>query len=169
MPTGFVGRFAAALVTSGEGIPVQGALTRAKLYPLCRSWASLGAIALGDIVLYSPAFLRRHDAAAVIAHELAHTQQHHVLGPFYLPLHGIAQSISAILSLLHRGPVQHSRVHDFNPLEQTFIHIGVGCIAPLARGELLSAERRDELYALYGLTPSVLERLESSLSPLAAV
>lgn len=60
-------------------------------------------------------------ARLTLAHELAHTRQHDRLGPLYLPLHILAQATSAVLSL-GRPPVV-SRVHDRNPLEQTFIAV----------------------------------------------
>ena len=59
-----------------------------------------------------------------LAHELAHTRQHDRLGPLYLPMHILAQAVSALLSLGGRPIV--SRVHDRNPLEQTFICISAG-------------------------------------------
>ena len=49
------------------------------------------------------------------------SRQHDRLGPLYLPLHILSQAASALLT---RGkPVTVSRVHDLNPLEQTFIAI----------------------------------------------
>ena len=77
-----------------------------------------------------------------LAHELAHTRQHDWLGPLYLPLHILAQATSALLSL--GRPVVVSRVHDRNPLEQTFICLSAGAThAPLPEGceadELLAA------------------------------
>jgi hypothetical protein len=67
-------------------------------------------------------------ARLILAHELAHTRQHDWLGPLYLPLHILAQLTSAILSLGGRPRV--SRVHDHNPLEQTFICLSVGATSP---------------------------------------
>jgi hypothetical protein len=67
-------------------------------------------------------------ARLTLAHELAHTRQHDVLGPLYLPLHALAQVASAALSL-GRPPVV-SRVHDRNPLEQTLICLSAGATRP---------------------------------------
>jgi hypothetical protein len=67
----------------------------------------------------------------VLAHELAHTRQHDVLGPLYLPLHILAQTTSTALSLILPGRVR-SRVHAYNPLEHTFICLGAQACHDLA-------------------------------------
>jgi hypothetical protein len=62
-------------------------------------------------------------ARLTLAHELAHTRQHDWLGPLYLPLHILAQLGSALATRGRATTV--SRVHDQNPLEQTFICVPV--------------------------------------------
>ena len=81
---------------------------------------------LGHAILFRPGVLDGPDLGArlTLAHELAHTRQHDVLGPLYLPLHVVAQLASAALSI--RGLPIVSRVHDDNPLEQTFICLAAG-------------------------------------------
>jgi hypothetical protein len=93
------------------------------------------AVTLGHAVLHSEGFFEGHAGRLVLAHELAHTRQHDWLGPLYLPLHITAQTVSALLSLGRRRV--HSRVHDRNPLEQTFICLAASACGPLARGARL--------------------------------
>ena len=54
----------------------------------------IGAVTLGHVVLHGATTLVGERGRAVLAHELAHTRQHDVLGPFYLPLHATAQLAS---------------------------------------------------------------------------
>ena len=81
---------------------------------------------LGHAILHRPGMIDGGalHARLTLAHELAHTRQHDRLGPFYLPLHALAQAASALLSI--GRPVVVSRVHDRNPLEQTFICLSAG-------------------------------------------
>jgi hypothetical protein len=87
----------------------------------------IGAVTLGHVVLHGATTLDGERGRAVLAHELAHTRQHDVLGPFYLPLHATAQLASAIIGVF-TGPATFSPVHDHNPLEQTFIAISANAI-----------------------------------------
>ena len=83
----------------------------------------VGAVTLGHAILHRPGLVDQPTTASrlTLAHELAHTRQHDRLGPLYLPLHILSQATSALLT---RGkPVTVSRVHDCNPLEQTWIAI----------------------------------------------
>jgi hypothetical protein len=99
----------------------------------------VGAVTLGHAILHRRGMFGDDlGGRLVLAHELAHTRQHDWLGPLYLPLHALAQAVSALLSL--GRPVVVSRVHDRNPLEQTFICLAVGAThAPLP--EAFDAER----------------------------
>jgi hypothetical protein len=99
----------------------------------------VGAVTLGHAILHRRGmFDDGLRGRLVLAHELAHTRQHDLLGPLYLPLHILAQAASAALSW--GRPVVISRVHDRNPLEQTFICLGAGAThAPLPAE--LDAER----------------------------
>ena len=90
----------------------------------------VGAVTLGHAILARPGVvdgLSPH-ARLTLAHELAHTRQHDWLGPLYLPLHILSQAVSAAISLA-RPPVV-SRVHDHNPLEQTFICLPASATRP---------------------------------------
>ena len=129
LPTNVLGH-AAGLVVSGR-LPrrVGGPAAVGWLYPI-RPGIGLdwvGAVTLGHAILYSRRVLDGDSLRArlTLAHELAHTRQHDLLGPFYLPLHVLAQATSAALSL-GGGPPTVSRVHDWNPLEQTLICLSAG-------------------------------------------
>lgn len=132
LPTNLVGHLAGLLVSGGRPRRVGGSAARAWVYAirpgLGLDW--VGAVTLGHAILARPGMLDgpgRH-SRLTLAHELAHTRQHDWLGPLYLPLHVLAQSLSAALSL--RGRAVVSRVHDHNPLEQTFICLGAGGTRP---------------------------------------
>jgi hypothetical protein len=90
-------------------------------------------VTLGHVILHRRDFFTGRAGQLILAHELAHTRQHDVLGPLYLPLHVLAQAISATLSLGQR--VHHSRVHDYNPLEQTLICLAASGYDRLARDQ----------------------------------
>jgi hypothetical protein len=127
LPTNLLGHAAGWLVSGRPPRRVQGPAAIGWLYPirpgLGLDW--VGAVTLGHAILFRPGMLDDGTAAAriTLAHELAHTRQHDWLGPLYLPLHILAQLASAIAT---RGrPTAVSRVHDLNPLEQTFICVPV--------------------------------------------
>jgi hypothetical protein len=136
LPTNLIGH-AAGLLVSGGRRPrrVGGRAATGWLYPIRRGvgldW--VGAVTLGHAILYSPRIFEGLEGRVTLAHELAHTRQHDTLGPLYLPLHVLAQATSAAMSL-SRGRVRYSRVHDHNPLEQTFICLSAGAIRGLATG-----------------------------------
>jgi hypothetical protein len=135
LPTNVLGHLTGRLVGRGRPERVRGPAAHAWLYrirPGVRlDW--VGAVTLGHVVLYRPGMFDGRLGRLVLAHELAHTRQHDWLGPLYLPLHILAQTISALLSI--GRPLGESRVHDFNPLEQTFICLGASAYGPLARGQ----------------------------------
>jgi hypothetical protein len=124
LPTNLLGHLAGWMASGGR-LPrrVGGPAAVGWLYPI-RSGLGLdwvGAVTLGHAILHRPGVVDGPTTAArlTLAHELAHTRQHDLLGPLYLPLHILAQGLSALLT---RGrPTTVSRVHDLNPLEQTFI------------------------------------------------
>ena len=137
LPTNVIGHAAGVLVSVGGHAGrrrVRGPAASAWLYRI-RPGIGLdwvGAVTLGHVVLYRGGMFDGYAGRLVLAHELAHTRQHDWLGPLYLPLHILAQATSALLSL--GRPPHHSRVHDRNPLEQTFIALGASAYEPLARG-----------------------------------
>ena len=138
LPTNLVGHLAGMIVSGGR-FPrrVRGPAATAWLYAI-RPGIGLGwvgAVTLGHAVLHRPGVLDGDDlhARLTLAHELCHCRQHDWLGPLYLPLHIVAQAVSALLSV--GRPVAVSRVHDRNPLEQTFICLAAGATrAPLPGG-----------------------------------
>lgn len=152
LPTNIVGH-AAGLLASGR-LPsrVGGAAAVGWLYPIRRGrgldW--VGAVTLGHAILHRPGLLdgRALVQRLTLAHELAHTRQHDRLGPLYLPLHISAQAISALLSLGGRPIV--SRVHDRNPLEQTFICISAGATHLDDLPSLRDAREIEDFLAAFG-------------------
>ena len=128
LPTNVVGHLAGFVVSGGRRRRVGGPAAAAWVYSirpgLGLDW--VGAVTLGHAILARPGLLDGDatHARLTLAHELAHTRQHEWLGPLYLPLHILAQLTSAALSL--RGAPVVSRVHDDNPLEQTFICLSAG-------------------------------------------
>src|SRR5580704_10857799 len=126
LPTNLLGHLAGWMASGGR-LPrrVGGPAAVGWLYPirprLGLDW--VGAVTIGHAILHRPGVVDGPTPAArlTLAHELAHTRQHDLLGPLYLPLHILAQAASALLT---RGrPITVSRVHDLNPLEQTFIAV----------------------------------------------
>jgi len=155
LPTNLIGRLVALIVTEGPVERVTGPAAHAWL---CRLRPGLGldwiaAVTLGHVILYRRGMFDGRVGRLVLAHELAHTRQHDWLGPLYLPLHILAQLTSALLSLGARA--HHSRVHDHNPLEQTFICLGASAYGPLARGATFPSTRGpvdgDAMLAAFGL------------------
>jgi hypothetical protein len=125
LPTNLIGHAAGLLVSGRLPRRVRGPAAVGWLYPI-RSGLGLdwvGAVTLGHAILYRPGLLDDGTPTArlTLAHELAHTRQHDLLGPLYLPMHILAQAVSAIVTRGRATIV--SRVHDANPLEQTFICI----------------------------------------------
>jgi hypothetical protein len=141
LPTNIIGHAAGLLVSGRLPRRVGGPAATGWLYPIRRGLGldRVGAVTLGHAILFRPGTLegRALTARLTLAHELAHTRQHDWLGPLYLPLHLLAQAVSAALSCGRRPVV--SRVHDHNPLEQTFICIAAGA----TRGPLPLSGRRD--------------------------
>jgi hypothetical protein len=149
LPTNLVGH-AAGLAVSGR-LPrrVGGPAAVGWLYPIRRGlgldW--VGAVTLGHAILYSGGLLDGSDLRArlTLAHELAHTRQHDLLGPLYLPLHVLAQAASAAFSI--GGAPTISRVHDWNPLEQTLICVSAGT----AHGSLPDTLDAEAFLAAFGV------------------
>lgn len=142
LPTNLIGHLAGRLVSGRAGRRVGGPAAVGWLYPI-RSGIGLdwvGAVTIGHAILHRPGLLGTGTLTArlTLAHELAHTRQHDLLGPFYLPLHILAQATSTLVSV--GRPVALSRVHDRNPLEQTFIAVSAS--------ETRGTEPSDELEAL---------------------
>ena len=125
LPTNLLGHAAGLLVSGQRPRRVGGPAARGWLYPvrdgLGLDWVV--AVTIGHAILYRAGVLDNESLSArlTLAHELAHTRQHDRLGPLYLPLHVLAQSVSALLSI--GRPVMFTRVHDRNPLEQPWIAI----------------------------------------------
>jgi hypothetical protein len=154
LPTNIVGHLAGVLASGRWPRRVGGAAATGWLYPIRRGMGLdwVGAVTLGHAILYRPGLLDGPSLPArlTLAHELAHTRQHDWLGPLYLPLHILAQATSAALSWIRdgRSGPRVSRVHDYNPLEQSFICIAAGATrAPLPRSEGIDT---DEMLAAFG-------------------
>jgi hypothetical protein len=138
LPTNLLGHAAGWLVSGGPPRRVGGPAAVGWLYAIRpgRGLDWVGAVTLGHAILHRPGLLDgdSQPARLTLAHELAHTRQHDWLGPLYLPLHVVAQVVSAALSL--RRPPVVSRVHDHNPLEQTFICLSAGATRPPLPGDV---------------------------------
>ena len=148
LPTNLVGHAAGLLVSGRLPARVGGPAAVGWLYPI-RSGLGLdwvGAVTLGHAILYRPGMLDAVTLAGrlTLAHELCHTRQHDRLGPLYLPLHILAQATSALLSVGRAVVV--SRVHDRNPLEQSFIAIS----ASATRGPLPATVSAADLDSAFG-------------------
>ncbi len=150
LPTNLVGHAAGLLVSGRLPRRVGGPAAVGWLYPI-RAGVGLdwvGAVTLGHAILHRRGMLEgtRLTQRLTLAHELAHTRQHDWLGPLYLPLHLLAQATSAALSVVGRPVV--SRVHDRNPLEQTFICIAAGAThGPLP---FVDAQQTEDFLAAFG-------------------
>lgn len=154
-PTTALGHLAGLFVA--KGVPPRrlgGPLAEATFYPIRRrGLAFFGAVTLGHVVLIHDPHYQGLAGRIVLAHELAHTRQHDVLGPLYLPLHGLAQLVSAAISFFR--PRGRSAVHTYNPLERTWIAFSFDAIDQAAK---LPPERRPELERLleaWGVGPDV--------------
>jgi len=128
---------------------VEGPAAEGWLYPLqrapWRSWLTwFSAVTIGHVIIYRPGTFDSWPGRLILAHELAHTRQHDRLGPLYLPAHLLAQGVSALLSLRSRSP-RVSRVHDGNPLEETWICLGVSACHQLGRVDELSQHPQGRL------------------------
>lgn len=143
LPTNLVGFTAGVLVSGTTGTRIGSPAAQARLFIVrLRIFAWVKGITLGHAILLAPDFAEGTFGRLVLAHELAHTRQHDVLGPFYLPLHAIAQALSAAMWIVK--PVHGSDpVHAHNPLEEKWLFMGHSAIAQLMRGERMSVEDRD--------------------------
>jgi len=154
LPTNLLGHLAGVVVSGGRRRRVGGPAARAWVYPirpgLGLDW--VGAVTLGHAILARPGLLDGPSlhARLTLAHELAHTRQHDWLGPLYLPLHVLAQGASAALSAICGSRPVVSRVHDRNPLEQTFICIGAGATRPPFPEGLEADADRERFLAAFG-------------------
>ena len=149
LPTNLVGHLAGLIVSGRRPTRMRGGAASGWLYPI-RPGIGLdwvGAVTLGHAILHRPGLLdgRGLRARLTLAHELCHCRQHDWLGPLYLPLHILAQAASALLSL--GRPVTISRVHDRNPLEQTFICLAAGA----TRAPLPSSVDAEDFLSAFGV------------------
>jgi hypothetical protein len=118
-----VGRIVAILLCSGPSVRLEGPAARALLFRLPEGkFRFIGAVALGHVIVASPSMLEGRAGLWTLCHELAHTRQHDVLGPLYLPLHGLAQLVSSLISLIRPIP-GYPGTHAYNPLERGFIAV----------------------------------------------
>jgi len=109
-----------------------------------------GAVALGHVILAQPGFLQGEAGRWTMAHELSHTRQHDVLGPLYLPLHGLLQALSAVFSMFRSVP-GYSIVHAYNPLERAFLCVPFDHLAALRAGRSIVDENAQEVLRAFGV------------------
>ena len=122
-------------MSGGVGRRVESPIARARVYtiraPLLRR---LGGVTLGHAILLSERLQQGQLGRLVLAHELAHTRQHDLLGPFYLPMHIVAQCASALIWLWKPIP-SSDPVHAHNPLEERWLFLGHSALTEVLRGE----------------------------------
>ncbi|MEO7094917.1 MAG: hypothetical protein ABI175_16780 [Polyangiales bacterium] len=153
LPTNALGHLAGLVVSGARGRKVGGRAGVGFTYQI-RGGIGLdwvGAVTLGNAILHTAGMFDGPRGRLVLAHELAHTRQHDVLGPTYLPLHIVAQLVSATLGLVLREKTRFSPVHDRNPLEQTFIVIAAGATREWVDGTLDTEIDREAFLAEFGL------------------
>jgi hypothetical protein len=131
LPTNAIGHAVGLLATRSRPSRVGSAAARASLYLLPRGSliSALGAVAIGDVILCAPEFRAGEERRRIVlAHELSHVRQHHWLGPFYLPLHALAQLASVLLYLV-RPKVDSTPQHSYNLLEERILCVPFSEIA----------------------------------------
>lgn len=121
LPTNLLGHLVARLIRAKGPYSVGSARAPAQYYVLPqKSYWWFGAVTLGHVILAQPACICGVWGRWTMAHELAHTRQHDVLGPLYLPAHGLFQLLSAAWFLVR--PIKgYSPFHAYNPLERGFM------------------------------------------------
>ena len=153
LPTNVLGHLAGLVVSGARGRKVGGRAGVGWTYRIRRGigldW--VGAVTLGNAILHTEGMFDGPRGRLVLAHELAHTRQHDVLGPLYLPLHIVAQLVSAKIGIILREKPRFSPVHDRNPLEQTFIVIAAGATREWVDGTLDTDVDREALLAEFGV------------------
>jgi hypothetical protein len=151
LPTNALGHAAGVVVSAGLGQSLQSELASGRLYVIRLPGLSrIGGVTLGNAILLSPSFCEGLRGHLVIAHELAHTRQHDLLGPLYLPLHILAQATSAAIYVVRPDPTSDP-VHAYNPLEERWLFLGHRAIDELARGDRWPQEQRDALLQALGI------------------
>ncbi len=151
LPTNVLGHAAGVLVSGGVGESLHSEMASGRLYIIRLPGLSrVGGVTLGHAILLSPAFTKGLRGRLVIAHELAHTRQHDVLGPLYLPLHILAQAASAAIYLV-RPDRTSDPVHAYNPLEERWLFLGHRAIDEVLRGERWSEREREEVLTALGV------------------
>lgn len=148
LPTNLIGHAAGLAVTWRRPVRIGSEAAPGWLYLLPPSWSKIfGAVALGDAVISTPELLRGERGRLVLVHELSHVRQHSWLGPFYLPLHAIAQFCSIALSLVI-PKAGSSPQHSYNPLEQRFLCVPYD---EIERSGPRGSERIEQLFAKFGV------------------
>jgi len=135
LPTNVVGHLAGVLASGSSGRLVRSDLAVGRVYVIRAPFVrSVGGVTLGHAILLSPTYAEGQLGRLVLAHELAHTRQHDVLGPFYLPAHAVAQLVSALRWVVMPVPGSDP-VHAHNRLEQRWLFLGHAWVRRLQRGE----------------------------------
>ena len=148
LPTNVIGHAVGLVVTRSWPVRIGSQAAPGWLYLLPPSWNNVfGAVALGDAVISTPNLLRGERGRLVLAHELSHVGQHSWLGPFYLPLHALAQIGSVVTSLVRPKP-GGSRIHSYNPLEQRFLSFPYD---EIKNSDVKRSERIEQLLASFGV------------------
>ncbi len=150
LPTNLVGHTLGLLIAREMPERISGPAASASLYRLRSSLfsRSLGAIAIGNVILAETHFVSGPRGRWVLAHELSHTRQHTWLGPFYLPVHFVFQIISALASVI-RPVVNFPPQHAYNPLERLILYVPFDVLVDPAR---VTDRDRDLIWQAFGVS-----------------
>ena len=152
VPTSLIGHSLARFVGAQGPKSVGGRCATAQYYVLPDRFPWwFGAVTLGHVILVQSTCMVGESGKWTMAHELAHTRQHDVLGPLYLPAHALCQLLSALISLVRPVP-GYSRFHAYNPLERGFLCVPFDVLVDLRRGLPVPVERAEAVLAALGVT-----------------
>jgi hypothetical protein len=124
LPTNLIGHAVGLLACRQPPRRLAGPAGKAWLYVLPRGsrLRRVAAVAIGHAVVADSSFISGTRGRWVLAHELSHARQHDWLGPAYLPLHGLCQVASVLLTWVKPVP-GFSALHAYNPLERLLLHV----------------------------------------------
>jgi hypothetical protein len=136
-PTTVVGHALGLALSRRAPLRVRGPAAAGWFYPLGPNVPTerMTAITIGHAILYRPDKISGLEGRLILAHELAHTRQHDVLGPLYLPVHAIAEAISVAATHAFGGADGARAVHVHNLMEQTFICLPASACRAVASGK----------------------------------
>jgi Domain of unknown function (DUF4157) len=135
-PTTMLGHALGLALARRVPVPVRGVAAAGWFYPFAPNvrTGAMTAITIGHAILYQPDKIDGLEGRLILAHELAHTRQHDALGPFYLPVHLVAEAISILVTRAFGASAGVRAVHGHNAMEQTFICLPASACRAVASG-----------------------------------